>query len=165
MATRISIGNHFATVDDGDADLVRSIEWMAVVKGECRYAASVHKVGGKHLFMHRLIIGADDDQDVDHRDGNGLNNVRTNLRACSRSQNLGNSRKHCKSASRFKGLYRKRDGKWIAQIRIRDRKIHGGTFSSEEDAARRYDELAREHYGEYCRVNFPREGELCALSN
>lgn len=117
-------------------------------------------------MMHRLIIGADAGVDVDHINGNGLDNRRDNLRVCSRSQNLHNSRKHCGGHSKFKGVQKAtRRNAWIVRIVVNKRRIWGGYFSNEEDAARRYDELAREHCGEYRRVNFPREGELCALAN
>lgn len=159
MATEIQLSrNHTAVVDDCDAELVRPYTWRYVKNKNCEYAHAWHPQTGELVTMHRLVANAPDGLDVDHRDGNGLNNSRGNLRVATRSQNLHNSRKHCKSASRFKGVWKHESGRWVAQLRVNGRKIVKCGFKTEEDAALHYDQMAIEHCGEFARTNFAEAG-------
>ena len=108
------------------------------------------------IQMHRLLLGLKpgDSRESDHKDGNGLNNRRNNLRIATRAQNQHNQRPQ-KGTSRFKGVCWHRDAaKWQAQIQIERRKIHLGYFDSEIEATRAYDAAARNHFGEFARLNF-----------
>ena len=86
-----------ALVDDADAELVQGWRWQAVPRDKCWYAAARKHVLGSghkhqrsvHVYMHRLILPGV--PRVDHRDGNGLNNQRHNVRPCTNSQNMANS--------------------------------------------------------------------------
>jgi hypothetical protein len=96
---------------------------------------------------------------VDHRDGNTLRNVLTNLRLVNHSQNAANSRRYKNSKSPYRGITFKR-GRWVAQIHIGGG--HGsvrtlGPFDTAEEAARAFDEAIYELHGEHARLNFPRE--------
>ena len=117
--------------------------------------------------MHRLLGGGEDCWNsktscwratnlVDHRDRDTLNNTRSNLRVCTRSQNQQNSvGKPSQRRSRFKGVSYSKNRKksWRATIWVNGKQIHGGYFATEEEAARSYDRLAREHFGEFARPN------------
>lgn len=103
--------------------------------------------------MHALITGW---PRVDHRDGNGLNNQRTNLRQATALQNMWNRRKTAAAASRYKGVTWYRPTKrWTAAIRVGGRVRYLGYFRDEQAAARAYDTAAREVHGEFACLNFP----------
>lgn|SRR5262245_46563756 len=108
------------------------------------------------IMMHRVIINAGKGQQVDHRDCDGLNNTKANLRLCTNAQNQANKPKYNKpTSSRFKGVFwDKRVRKWGASIAINNKRKNLGRFLIEEDAARAYDEAAREIQGEFARTNF-----------
>jgi len=106
--------------------------------------------------MHRFIMDPPEGMVVDHRNGNRLDNRRSNLRVCTQKQNTHNSRPKGKS-SRFKGVcYDKARGQWMAPVRSPDGKdIHTGRFDDEVEAAKAHDRLARELHGEFAYLNFP----------
>lgn len=105
------------------------------------------------VSMHRLIAGALPGQHADHINGDTLDNRRANLRVCSNRENLGNQQKRA-GASRFKGVSPRPDGTFRAQICCDGRKMNLGNWPTEEDAARAYDVAARQHFGEFARLNF-----------
>jgi hypothetical protein len=92
---------------------------------------------------------------VDHRNGNGLDNRRSNLRHVTNIQNLQNQRASRKGSSRFKGVHWVPENKcWMARICVNKQQMRLGRFKNEEEAARAYDRAAREHFGEFARPNF-----------
>lgn len=135
-----------AIIDDCDFELVSQYRWL--VRG--KYASITNPVEGKFLYMHRLITGAKPGQSVDHIDGNHLNNTRANLRICSHSENIRNSKKQKKNTSGYKGVS-PHCGKWLVHIQ----NVHVGVFENLIEAARAYDEKAVELFGEFARLNFP----------
>jgi hypothetical protein len=130
---------------------------------ECRpgkvYAQANIKVGGKwaRVTLHRFVLSAGSGSLVDHRNGNGLDCTRGNLRTATRGQNQHNSGPR-RGASRFKGVtWHRKAGKWLAQI-MSDRVYrYLGLHATEQDAARAYDTAAKELHGEFARLNFPEE--------
>lgn len=114
-------------------------------------------VDGKTVYLHRLVMGAETGQEVDHINGDGLDNSRENLRIATRSQNCAN-RTDYRPKSGFRGVYAQPHGHtWQVKISVGGRMVRGGNFADPEAAARKYDELAREHYGEFAVLNFPME--------
>jgi len=91
---------------------------------------------------------------VDHKDGDGLNNQRSNLRRSSALQNSQNQRLSRRNKSGFKGVFFK-GPKWMASIRMNGRSTHLGMFDSAEAAALAYDAAAAAAFGEFARLNFP----------
>lgn len=143
-----------AKVDNKDFELVSQHNWYAT-KQEDRFYASAW-INGRNVSMHRLILGSEAGElDIDHKDTDGLNNTRENLRIATRSQNVANSRKQKGTTSRFKGVHVMKEGYIKAYIMHQYRRIHLGYFPTEEDAARAYDEAARLYFGEFARPNFP----------
>ena len=103
--------------------------------------------------MHRLIMDAQERQEIDHADGNGLNNQKDNLRFCTHSQNHMN-RKPTKGSSKYKGVsWHKAAKKWNARITLNKKTVSIGYFDSEIIAAKAYDEKAIELFGEFAKLN------------
>lgn len=150
----------FSMVDDADFEALNQWKWSAEKRGNRFYATrQVISAEGKKttVRMHREIAQAGDGFEVDHADGNGLNNQRANLRACSTSENQQN-RANVRGSSIYKGvLWDKSHGCWKAKIIVDGKRIMLGSFDMEESAARRYDQAAKAHFGEFARLNFPSE--------
>jgi len=94
----------------------------------------------------------------DHINGNGLDNRRENLRLCTRSENRRNSQKQSGCSSGFKGVLKHKDGRktpWVATICLKGNKKRSRVFKTEIEAAQWYDEMAKEHHGEFAKLNFP----------
>lgn len=91
---------------------------------------------------------------VDHKDHDGLNNRRSNLRWATQSQNCVNTSKLARGVSGFRGVSKMRN-KWHAAVNVSKKRIHLGTYVTAEEAAKAYDRAAREHFGEFARLNFP----------
>jgi len=106
--------------------------------------------------MHRVILqqmGVEFEQ-VDHRDMNGLNNCRSNLRAATNQENGCNRNKQEKNTSGAKGVcWDKQAQKWQAHIRVNGKRIHLGLFDDIDDAVRAYNKAAMQHFGEFARLN------------
>lgn len=151
--------NEIAYIDSADFDLVKDTVWRAEKGKYTTYA--VHREwqgkGEKELrhYMHRIIANAGSDTEVDHIDGNGLNNRRSNLRITDKNGNMANRQKNARGTSRFKGVSRMSNGRWRAYIQVRKKLRQIGTFNDEELAAKAYDIAAREGFGEFARPNFP----------
>jgi hypothetical protein len=161
MAKQIPL-NHgqVALVDDEDYDALISMKWY-YAEGYAR-RSDPDRPGGIQ-FMHRLILNAPTGLQVDHINGDKLDNRRSNLRLCTGSQNVRNTGKRRGTfSSVYKGVsLHKASGRWMAHIRISGRSgpLFLGYFAFEIDAANAYDHAAREHHGEFAYVNFPDERE------
>lgn len=149
-----------ALVNREDFDKVSICTWHTSRRGENWYAFSSGRndEDNKNVIirMHRLILDLPDDVHVDHINGDGCDNRRCNMRRCTQLQNNRNSRHRRDGCSRFKGVERA-SAKWAARISVNRRYFRLGVFINEADAARAYDVAAREHFGEFARLNFPQE--------
>jgi hypothetical protein len=149
-----------ALVDDEDYEWLSKWSWcyFKYPKASTGYASRTDRSGGKQrkVLMHREILHAGEGEIVDHRDMDGCNNVRSNLRLASKSQNNANRYRQKNTVSRYKGLFRSgRKRPWGAQITVDGRRIRIGYFDTEEEAAMAYDAAARKYFGEFARLNFP----------
>jgi hypothetical protein len=103
--------------------------------------------------MHQLIT---DFALTDHKDHDGLNNRRSNLRESTYLLNAANRRKNFRGSSRFKGVsWYKSTSKWRAYANVSGKKVTLGYFLDEEEAARAYDASALAEYGDHACLNFP----------
>lgn len=156
-------GGCVALIDDEDYQVVMSGGRWRVQHDDAglRYAKRhVRRAVGDYTTqrMHSLITGW---PLVDHINGDGLDNRRSNLRPASNSQNSMNRKvTAADNTSGFKGVCRHRrvrgDG-WVAAITCDGTSRHLGVFEDPELAARAYDAAARELFGEFARLNFPQE--------
>jgi hypothetical protein len=156
MAELILPSGHVALVDDGDlAAVLAAGRWRVDPQGQRLYARR-NLSATRQQKLHRFITG-EPPHDIDHINGNGLDNRRANLRPCDDSLNLANSRMSKTNTSGFKGVsWNKQAKRWMAYIRWDYRRIHLGYFDTPEDAARAYDAAAIAAWGEYARPNFSR---------
>jgi hypothetical protein len=146
----------FALVDEGD------FEWLNQWKWHFHYGYAERSVnlgrditGKQHtktIKMHQLIMCAPKGMEVDHKDGNKLDNRRSNLRICTHAENTQNRKVNYNK--KFKGVnWHKRMGMWQVSIRVNKNLKHLGYFNDEIIAAKKYNELARSSFGEYARLN------------
>lgn len=145
-----------AQIDASDLHKVAGFNWFAVVQSYTVYAVrrvSGVKGRGSKISMHRQIIGATNDVQVDHVDLNGLNNRRENLRIATPQQNCFNRRKTRANTSGFKGVcWNRKSRKWQAGIRINGRSAHLGLFETIDAAYNAYCQAANQYHGEYARA-------------
>lgn len=149
----------YALVDDADFDWLNQWRWNIHSNG-CAKRNISKTVNGKRKFktirMHRLIMNPPEGFEVDHINGDPLDNRRENLRVCKHSENCRNT-KWQKGKSQFKGVYKYKNkwGEWwAARIRIHPHRYVIGYFHEEMEAAFAYDLAALSLHGEYARLNF-----------
>lgn len=148
-------------VDEKDYETLRlgSYKWRPHF-GRSTVYARTHN-GAKTMFLHRLIMGLTEAPRsvlVDHKDHNGLNNSRTNLRVTDNSNNQRNSRKRlsAKRTSAYKGVSKRSDNKsnpWQARIKLPDKIKHLGYYRTEIEAATAYNKAAISIFGPMAYLN------------
>lgn len=155
-----SIIGNYAIVDDEDFERVNQYRWTAVKhtykNGHIKYYAYNEK---NNIAMHRLIMNCTDkSKDIDHKNHNGLDNTKSNLRICTRSQNSANSRDKNRPVNgyEYRGIQKKPNGShWRAFITFQLKRIYIGTYYTAEEAAEAYDRKAIELFGDFAYLNFP----------
>lgn len=146
-----------ALVDDADYEWLSQWKWAAWHRGRNWYAIRYEGKKLHHnrmLFMHSEIMKPSEGMEIDHRDGDGLNNQRHNLRECTHAQNSRNRKRQINNTSGYIGVDRSR-GSWRARINFNGQRKHIHSGSDIEVAARAYDAKARELFGEFAKLNFP----------
>jgi hypothetical protein len=146
-------------VDVEDFEVVNVYLWYAHIHfGKPVYAARKARFGEQNpVYLHRVIgqriglIGQ-----IDHKDRNGLNNQRSNLRRATQSQNQMNAGLRSTNTSGYKGVYfNKNKQAWAASIKYDGQKSHLGYFDTAIKAAQAYDRAAMRLHGEFAVLNFP----------
>jgi hypothetical protein len=141
-----------AIVDDADFEWLNQWKWTYDGQGYAyRHGPRPKR---KYILMHREIMQTPKGLDTDHRDRNGLNNQRDNLRVCTFAQNQWNRKIQTSNTSGYKGVswsaYHRR---WHAQIRTNNIQTHLGYFDTPEEAAKAYDEGAQIYHDEFAFLN------------
>lgn len=138
----------WALVDAEDATKVGGIHWSRSGNG---YAVGNTPAG--RMTMHRWLLPEAAGLEIDHIDGNGLNNTRANLRPCNRVENTANTTRRSTNKSGFKGVCSDRRGRWRATITVNGKQRHLGSFTHPEQAARAYDTAAVSAWGAFAKTN------------
>lgn len=140
----------YAVVDDADYSRVNAWRWTVTDQG---YARASNGTDG-YVLMHRLVAGPPDHLEVDHANGDRLDNRRANLRACTRQKNALNRAISSNNTSGFRGVCLVRStGKWVARIAKGGRRRHLGEFDTPEEASAAYEAAAAETYGDFDRAS------------
>lgn len=145
-----------AVIDAVDVHLVDGFNWSAITPRPGGVYARRNNLTacGKRtaVYMHREILGHPAGFDVDHIDGNGLNNKRENLRIATVSQNAYNSLTPKNNTSGYKGAtFHNRFGRWIAKISAEGKSHHLGYFDTPEEAHAAYCEASKRLHGEFAK--------------
>lgn len=151
-------------IDESDFHLVMRYSWRYspnTKRAEFGYAVTTARIDGRYrrtVTMHRLLLSPPKDKQVDHINGDRLDNRRANLRLASRSQNMFNARKSsAASTSVYKGVFwNSQKERWHAATYENGRVIHLGFFEDESLAALASDAYALKRCAEFARTNFPR---------
>jgi hypothetical protein len=148
----LPIAGLFILIDAEDVDRVMEHHWCA---------ASIHPypqsstAPGRQL--HRFLLNAPENMAVDHINGNYWDFRKQNLRFATQQQNTWNAKKRKNCASKYKGVsIARRPTKtyWVASICVSGVKKNLGYYTDEVEAAKAYDAAAKEHFGEFARLNF-----------
>ncbi len=163
--------NQVAIIDDEDYERVSKYKWCAqkiVQKWRTfYYAKRAFKQDGKHttIHLHRFLMNPPPGMQVDHKNGNTLDNRRSNLRLATCAQNQRNRRKKGGGLWQYKGVnYVAERRKHLAVISKNGVRYRLGGFNTAEEAARAYDAKAKELFGEFAYLNFPEQEDI-HLSN
>ncbi len=159
-----------ALIDDEDFERVSKFKWTYFYNPHNKKQYARRGVGGrrnqKTVYMHRFIMDAPKGLQVDHINGDGLNNQKHNLRLATNAQNHQNQVKSVASKSGFKGVsIDKKRNNFYARIQHNQHKTHLGYFQTAFEAAAAYDEAAIKYHGEFARLNFPCEGYRTVAGN
>ena len=152
---------YFAQVDDEDYEQLIKLKWSVKIDyrkhGTVCYARHTKVQMGKRvsIYMHRLIMEITDSKIfTDHKNGDGLDNRKINLRKCTNRQNLYNTNAITGSKSQYKGIsWSKEKRKWMSKMMINGKNKSIGSFDNELDAAICYDKIAIKIHGEFIKLN------------
>lgn len=152
---------YVAVIDATDVPIVDGYNWCAKIDrrsdGTVRsvYAVRNSKHDGRNtlVHLHRVLLCAPEGLEVDHKDGDGLNNRRSNIRLASRRENQRNQRRNTSNSSGVKGVsFYKSRAKWHARIKRDGKRFHLGFFASLEEAASAYKQASAQMHGEFGRT-------------
>ena len=169
----------FTQVDDEDYDYLMQWKWYALKSHQTYYAMRYGKENGKEkrVIMHRVIMKTPEELVVDHKDHDGLNNQKSNLRNCTAINNGKNRIPWINSSSKYLGVFvlestriskngRVRKYNYITSaLKIGEKLMRLGVFKTEEDAAFAYNEAAKIHHGEFASLNILPDGFIPSARN
>jgi len=156
-AMKIVIDGHEIHYSENDHDLLRGYKWHVysfAKRGGRQKKYVCSSVDGETVYMHRLVMNAPSGFEVDHINGDGLNNTRENLRVATRAQNTANKPSYS-GTSKFKGVCRAatKEPRWRAWCMVNKKSIYLGSFKTEAEAARAYNLAAEKAWGEFAHLN------------
>ena len=152
---RTIISGNEVICDIDDFEKVRVFKWGLSFSGVCKYATTNMKIKGKYrsVKMHRFLLNPPRNKEIDHKDNNGLNNIRSNLRITDMRFNKRNLTKYKTNTSGYKGVHLVNKHRWQARIQVGGRRIPLGCYGTKEQAALAYNEGAKKYHGEFAHLN------------
>lgn len=141
-------------IDLVDWPEVQKYRWHATKQQDYWYAIA-EPVDNQRIKLHRLLCPTS--KDIDHKDGNTLNNQRFNIRPATKTENMQNRRVAKSNKVGLKGVFQTWN-RFSAKISVNKRAVYLGSFSTAEEAAQAYDTAARTHFKSFARLNFPGPG-------
>jgi AP2 domain/HNH endonuclease len=147
-------------IDDNMFEFIKRFKWISSIIGENIYITT--NIRGKTIYLHRMLMIAQQGETIDHIDRNTLNNKLHNLRISTLSQNAANRESKAKNkSSKYRGVIRDKErNKWMTTINKDGKHFHLGRFNDEIDAAKAYDKKAVEFWGEFAYLNFPGDKDV-----
>lgn len=144
----------YALVDDEDYERVSQFKWTAkeATQGCTWYA--YRRARGRSIHLHRFILDAPANLHVDHKNHDGLDCRKNNMRLATPLQSTWNRRQRSDSRMQFKGVVRMK-GKYTPKVYVGEHQVYFGTYNNQEDAARVYDAVVTRLRGEFAHTNFP----------
>jgi hypothetical protein len=150
----INIAGYDVLIDDEDFEKVTSIDWHLLSgRGKVYFRKSKYLGQNKRktILLHRFITNAPADKQIDHVNGNTLDNRKSNLRLCTVAENTRNCKKKKKTG--YKGVFFRKDrGKFTAQIRENYHIHFLGYFNAPEEAYEAYCEASKKYHKEFGRI-------------
>jgi hypothetical protein len=155
---------YYTILDADDYDRIIKSHWWVQVKGDTFYAEAVSKINGKwkHVKMHREILGLvrGDGNMVDHKNRNGLDNRKSNMRLSTKSSNGYNCKMKSHNTSGYRGVHwSKAASKWQTRIGVNGSPKYLGCYVDIIEAASEYDKASIKFWGKDAILNFPEKRE------
>lgn len=146
---QLTNSDQVAIIDDDDLERVSALTWWLNGPG---YVDGW--VNGKGCLMHRFIMGAKKGQEIDHINSIKLDNRKENLRFCTHLENVVRIGIRKNNSTGYVGVCSRGAGKlYRAYIRFQGKQIFLGNYKTPEEAAIRYNEAAKKHFGEFAYLN------------
>jgi hypothetical protein len=147
----------WAIIDVDDLGQIANYNWHAVDMGHTKYVRRNRTKNDPprplSIRLHRQLMSAPNGMDVDHVNMNGLDNRKSNLRVCTRSQNLCNRKVQARTKSKLKGVvWHKRAQKWMASLKYEGKHYYLGLFRLKEDAHLAYLQKSKEIHKDFGRA-------------
>lgn len=144
---------HEAIIDAADAESAGRFNWYALVTkyGHTYALRARRKEDDEPQLLHRMLTKAPAGMDVDHINGNGLDNRRENLRVCTHAQNMANQRIERPNRLGYRGIYQQTPTSFRAEISVKDKKVNLGNYRTAAEAAAVYQRAVVEIRGEYAK--------------
>jgi hypothetical protein len=161
---QIALNNGYICFVDEIDKRLSAIPWKVYRAKNIAYAKCYLSPTQRSESMHRIILSRklgrelEKGEVVDHIDGDGLNNRRSNLRLATVAQNGQNRRLNSNNTSGYKGVYwEKKHRRWHVEIDVNGRTKYIGEFKDLHQAGRAYNEAAKVYHGEFARLNVIRD--------
>lgn len=155
----IALNRGFTLVDADRFEELNAFVWSLNGRRNNHHVARGD--GRGTLSLHHVVLAIASHVHIDHKNGDGLDNRKNNLRVADNSlnhANIGKMKRRRAATSQYKGVHWRKDrSRWSSEIKVRDRHIKLGCYATELEAARAYDAAALQHFGEFARPNFPTE--------